>query len=216
MKMQAKRADDSSVWPIAIGLTGGIACGKSEVGLIFERLGAKILDADEVAHQLMRPGQPIYRKVVDRFGHTILENDGTIHRGALAERVFSLEEERRALNAIVHPEVLRVLRGWIGDHKKRKQVSVGIVPLLFETGRSDLWDVVVCVVSPKADVLKRLRKRGLNRRQSDQRIAAQLPLKEKRIRSDYVISNDGSLADLEIKTKEVWEQMIKKENRHHG
>jgi len=157
---------------VRIGITGGIACGKSEVGRALRRRGVPVLDADRVARDVLRPGRPAYRAVVRRFGRSILRRDGTIDRAALGRIVFDNDAERAALNARVHPAVLRAVGVWLADATRRRLAAAVIVPLLFETGSESMFDVVVCVGAPRREVLRRLRARGLTSRDADRRICA--------------------------------------------
>ena len=196
---------------LSIGLTGGIACGKSEAGCILEREGAQVRDADELAHELIRRGGPLFNKVVGRFGSEIIGPDGEIDRQILGRRVFADAAERKALEALIHPEVIRVLRDWIAGKIRQGKKAVAIVPLLFEVGWTDLWDAVVCVVSTEKIVIKRLKQRGLSEHEARARISAQMPLETKIRKANYVIQNDGTLDSLDKRTREVWQTIVREE-----
>ena len=196
---------------LSIGLTGGIACGKSEAGRILEREGAQVRDADELAHELIRYGGPLFDKVVERFGAGIVGRDGEIDRQILGRRVFADAADRKALEALIHPEVIRVLREWIAGETRRGKNAVAIVPLLFEVGWTDLWDAVVCVASSEEVVIERLKQRGLSEHEARARMSAQMPLEIKIRKANYVIQNDGTLDSLEKRTREVWQNIVREE-----
>jgi dephospho-CoA kinase len=196
---------------LAVGLTGGIACGKSEVGRILEREGAQVRDADELAHELIRNGGSMFDKVVGRFGAEIVGRDGEIDRRILGRRVFANAADRKALEALIHPEVIRVLVEWISGETRRGNNAVAIVPLLFEVGWTDVWDAVVCVASSEEVVMERLKQRGLSEREARARLSAQMPLEIKVRKSNHVIRNDGILDSLEKRTREVWQNIVREE-----
>ena len=192
-----------------IGLTGGPACGKSTVGREWERLGAAVLDTDAVAHELMRRGAPLFRRVVRRFGRAMIGPDGELDRRALGRRVFASARERRALEALVHPPVLARVRRWL--RTRGDTPAVVMVPLLFEVGWTAPWDLVVCVTAPKRAALARLRARGLTAAEARARWAAQWPVAEKARQSDIVIRNNGSPAELRRKVRALWKKIGKEE-----
>jgi len=188
---------------VILALTGGIACGKSEVGHILETLGFTVCDTDRVAHELMRKGCPVYQQVVESFGIGILRENGEIDRSKLGKIVFKETGKRQLLNSLVHPAVKEWLVDWLAVQAvERRNVAVQI-PLLFESGLTDLWDAVICVSSNKTLVRRRLAKRGLSETEIEARIRAQLPLEEKEKRSDYVIYNNGTLEELRKQTKQI-------------
>lgn len=200
----------------AVGLTGGIACGKTEVGRLFEREGAAVLDADDVAHEAIRKGRPAYQRIMECFGSGILGVDGEIDRPVLARRVFGDDRDRKALEAIVHPEVVEILRGWRDKVVAGGGVAVGIIPLLYEVGLEGMWDVVVCVKATPVVVAERLRLRGWTDEDAAARIGAQMPVEEKARRADYVIENNGSRDELAEKARDVWARISRKEKSYHG
>ena len=198
---------------LSIGLTGGIACGKSEAGRILEREGVQVRDADELAHELIRRGGPLFDKVVGWFGEEIVGPDGEIDRQILGRRVFADAAERKALEALIHPEVIRVLREWIAVETRQGKNAVAIAPLLFDVGWTDSWDAVVCVASTEKIVIERLKQRGLSEHDARARITAQMPLETKIRKASYVIRNDGTLDSLEKRTREVWRKIVREERQ---
>ncbi len=197
---------------LVVGITGGIACGKSEVGKILSRMGVAVRDTDEMAHELMRPGLPAYKKIVRSFGRQYLDARSRIDRRKLGERVFRNAGDRIKLERIVHPEVIRQLHRWLEGHRRRGRNAAGIVPLLFEVGWTAPWDAVICVTASRRTVLGRLRKRGLSRAEAQARIKAQMPVREKEDRADFVIRNNGDLPRLEKQTKKTWLNVLRKES----
>ena len=201
---------------LAIGVTGGIGCGKSAVGRILAEAGVQVRDADQIAHQVIAPDGAAYAAVRERFGASICTADGHIDRRALGERVFADQAEREALNRIVHPFVRRIWRGWMTSVLQADGVAAIVVPLLFEVKADKDVQVVIGVVASPDAIYERLAKRGLSREQADQRIAAQMAVDEKMRRSDYVIENKGTLQDLENATRAVLHTILEKERDRHG
>jgi len=194
-----------------LAVTGGLACGKSEVGRILQQHGFLVCDADEVAHDLMKKGQGIYQAVVDCFGEQILAENGEISRPELGKIVFENPAQLQKLNALVHPSIRKVLMKKMATFRKSTQPAAVLIPLLFEAKMEDLdWDAILCVSAEEEVVFDRLEKRGFNRRESAERIAAQFSLKEKESRSDVVLRNSGSLDNLESKLIDLVDQMQKK------
>lgn len=200
--------------PRVIGLTGGLACGKSEVGRRLARAGADVLDTDEVTRDLQKPGRPVFRAIVRRFGRGVLTPEGELDRRALARRVFENPRARRALEALVHPAVFEAVGKWLRGRKGRP--AVVIVPLLYETGRTKEWDAVICVTSPKPAAMARLKARGWTAAEARARWAAQMPPAEKARRADVVIRNNGSLADLGRNVRALWKRMMREEPCDHA
>lgn len=192
--------------PITLALTGGIACGKSEAGRIFAGEGFSVLDTDVVAHELMKAGSSVFEKVIERFGKSVVCEDGALDRKILGDKVFGDPAARNELNDLVHPAVIAAVKQWrlvqAGD------VAV-LVPLLFEIGWVDGWDAVVCVSSNESLIYQRLENRGLNEIEARRRIAAQMPLIEKEEKSDFIIKNNGSLKELRAETLNVLERVRK-------
>lgn len=199
-----------------VAITGGIACGKSEVGRILEGRRVQTRDADDVAHDLMEPGDAVYDRVVEQFGRSVLREDGRIDRHALGERVFASDMERRALNQIVHPAVAADFQAWAGRVRTSGEYGAAIVPLLFEAGMENSWDGIICVAASEETMIQRLEGRGLSRAQACQRIASQMPVAEKMKRADYVIENNGTRDELRERTLAVWQTILEKERLNHG
>jgi dephospho-CoA kinase len=200
---------------LVIGITGGIACGKTEVGRVLASDGVAVCDADDVARRQLTPGHPVFERVVARFGREILDGSGRVDRARLAKRVFASEDERAALNAITHPPVMEEIGEWIALARARGRAAAVIVPLLFEVGAEKHFDAVICVAADERIALERLRARGLTDEQSRRRMAAQWPLAEKVRRADFVIVNDGDLASLRERTREAYQEILRKERSEY-
>jgi len=180
--------------PYALGLTGGIAAGKSEVQRILLEQGVPVLDTDRVAHDVMQPGEEAYLRIVNHFGRDILQQDGQISRKRLGDIVFADDAARLTLNAMVHPEVGRCWRAWLSDQSG--PLAVVSIPLLFECGLQNHFEGTLCIWAPEPIMIKRLLTRGLTESQAKQRIQSQWPVDRKRAASTWSITNDGSLENL--------------------
>lgn len=194
---------------ITIGLTGGIGSGKSSVGSLLVERGAELIDADVLARAVVEPGQRAWAAVRERFGSLVIAADGRVDRAALADIVFSDEVARADLNAIVHPEVARAMLERVGEIALLggDQVVVLDVPLLVEAGGPDRYGVagVLVVDAPLELCIERLaRSRGMDRAESEQRIASQATREERLASADFVIMNIGSLEELDQMVDRAW------------
>lgn len=193
----------NSTHSIILGITGGIACGKTETGRILSSEGFKVLDSDFLAHELMQKGRPVYGMVVQKFGSAILGEEGEIDRGKLGALVFSDSQALCELNRLVHPAVIAAAKEWIAACREAQEDAAVLVPLLFEAGWTDGWDAVICVTAPEDQVFQRLEKRGMTKDEAYRRIAAQMPLTEKSARAGLVIQNGDTLESLSDRIKEL-------------
>jgi dephospho-CoA kinase len=178
-----------------IGLTGGIATGKSLVADYLRRKGIHIVDADQLAHEVVRQGEPAWQEVVDAFGREFLLPDGGLDREALGRLIFSVPEQRKKLEGIIHPRVFeaaeKMLRPLLTTDPER--VVVFSVPLLFESGFAKQVDRIVVVYADEATQTQRLMQRnGLTKEEALQRIHSQMPMDEKIKRADFVIDNTST------------------------
>lgn len=190
-----------------IGLTGGIATGKSTAARILEDLGARVIDADKIAHEIMEKGEPGYRQVVGHFGEQILTKDCEIDRRRLGETVFDDPQERRKLEELTHPLIIREIKERI--ERASAEVIIIEAPLLYEAGLDDFMDRVWVVACDRETQIERLQERdGLAAREAEKRIEAQMPLEEKCRRADRVIENNGDIEDLKENIFFVWQQTI--------
>ncbi len=191
-----------------MGLTGGIGTGKTTVAGMLEELGAEVIDADRLAHSLLRKGSKQYREVVAAFGKEILDRGGRISRKRLAERVFGRPRLLARLNRIIHPGVLEKLKARL--ERGRKPVRVAVVPLLYEVGLEDWFDYVVVVAADRKNVGRRLSaERGMKKVEIEKRRRAQWPLPRKRAKADLVIDNNGSLAATRRQAAGLWKKLKK-------
>jgi len=186
-----------------VGLTGGIGSGKSTVAGMFEKLGAHIIYADELAREAIAPGTSGFDAVVARFGPEIVHDDGRIDRKVLAASVFGQPENMVDLEAIIHPRVaaaLSALREAIDPSK----VVIYEIPLLVELEMADRFDKVVVVLAPAVDRIVRLKSRGLDDDDILERMGQQVSDEERRAVADFIIDNAGNRDFLEKQVKEVW------------
>lgn len=184
---------------IAIGLTGGVATGKSTVAKLLQEKGIPVVSSDELAHQAMAPGGPAYDEIITVFGPEVLSPEGKINRRLLGEIVFKDQAARKRLEEIVHPVVIKEIRQEL-ERLARDGAPIVVVevPLLFEVGLMDLFDYIWVVSSSYERQLQRLQERDrLTEIAAKERIAAQMSLAEKEKRADAVIKNDDGLDSLE-------------------
>lgn len=192
-----------------IGLTGGIASGKSTVATILKQLGATVINADELSREVVQPGNEAWKEIVGTFGADILQSDQTLDRKKLRTMVFNSPEARKKLEAIIHPKVRALAEERIRELAAAgRSTIVYEVPLLFE-GQLHLWLRPVILVASDVNTQKqRLRDRDhLTDTEAQQHIDAQMSLDEKRKLADYVIENNGSLDDLEHQVKSILEMI---------
>jgi dephospho-CoA kinase len=200
---------------LKLGLTGGIASGKSAVGEMFVKLGAHVIQADAVAHWLMQSGRPVYAEVVRRFGREILNPDGSINRPRLAEAAFgapgSAAPRVKELNEIVHPAVVEHENEWMEEIGQRDANAIAIVEaaLILESGTASRFDrLIVVTCHPEQRVLRYARRLGISeyaaRAEVTRRMAAQIPDDEKIKAADFVIDNSGSLDSTEQQVQRVF------------
>jgi len=191
---------------LKVGLTGNVASGKSSVARVWRGLGANVVDADLLARDAVAPGTPGLRRIAEAWGEEILDADGALDRAAMREIVFRDERARQRLEAIVHPEVARLRdEAFAAAEREGAPVVVADVPLLFEAGLADEFDVVVLVDAPESLRLERMvGDRGLDGAAARRIIAAQMPAERKRDRADLVIDNAGSVESLESAAREAW------------
>lgn len=204
---------------LKLGLTGGIASGKSAVGSMFVKLGAHLIESDAIAHWLMEPGRPVYEQIVRSFGSSILNEDRTINRSRLAEAAFgkpgsSVPPRVLELNAIVHPAVIRYENEWMDEIGKRDPNAIAIVEaaLILEAhaaGRFDRLIVVTC--QPEQRIQRFAQRHGISeaaaRAEVTRRMAAQISDEEKVKAADFVIDNSGSLESTEKQVAEIFQSL---------
>jgi dephospho-CoA kinase len=176
------------------GLTGGVGMGKSTAAGFFSSHGVRVVDTDDIARQLVGPGQPALAEIQNTFGKTLLASDGTLKRDELARIIFTRETDRKKLEAILHP---RIRERWLAQLETWRRegcaLALVVIPLLFETGAEAHSDKIICAACSPAAQHERLAARGWNAEQIRQRIAAQLPVEQKIARSHYVLWTEGAL-----------------------
>ena len=188
---------------LQVGLTGGIGSGKSTVAAMLADRGALVVDADELARQVLAPGEPAVSRVVEAFGDTVLAPDGSLDRATLASLIFGDPAKRAQLESIVHPEVAaRAAETMAGV--PQGTVVVYDVPLLVEKDMAGLFDVVVVVLADEETRLPRLTARGLSHDDAVGRIAAQADDEARRAVADVLIDNSGTLARLGTEVDDLW------------
>lgn len=191
-----------------IGLTGGIASGKTTVSNYLKRLGAMVLDADLVARQVVTPGQPAWYEIKETFGCEVFHADGTLDRAAMGRMVFFDSQVREKLNRIIHPRVTETFRRQIRELGQNGVKAVILdVPLLLETGMERMVDEVWVVAVDEATQLQRVMERDkLDEPAARARISAQMPLKEKLKRSHRVIDANQSMEDMFRQVEALWKE----------
>ncbi|MTI61531.1 MAG: dephospho-CoA kinase [Firmicutes bacterium] len=190
-----------------LGLTGGIASGKSTVSAILKELGAVIIDADKIAHQSMKYGTRAWEMIVETFGQYIQNDDGSINRRRLAGLVFNDQQKRKELESITHPIIISEIKNIVNSFADNEVIVID-APLLFEVGLDELVDCVWVIYTSRDIQLERLKKRdSLTTDEAESRIEAQLPLKEKCQMADFVIDNNGSIRELKQKIIKLWSDM---------
>jgi dephospho-CoA kinase len=191
-----------------VALTGGIATGKSHVRALFERLGVPTIDADLIARDVVATGTPGLDAIAVRFGHQILDAHGALDRKKLASIVFADAAARHDLEQIVHPAVRRTIDRWFESLDPATPLAVADIPLLYETGRDQDFDVVIVAACDPATQMTRVMKRdSVSEREARQRVDAQLPIGEKIRRAHSVIRTDGSFEETEAQVRTVLEAL---------
>lgn len=193
-----------------IGLTGGIACGKSTVAAMLAARGALIIDADRIAREIVLPGSPVLAQVADRFGQAVLLPDGSLDRKRLGSIIFGDDQARKDLEGLLHPPIRALMR----ERKERYEAEepdkllVLDIPLLYESKLEWMVSRVMVVYCPREVQLERLIHRdGLAAEQAEARLLAQLPIEEKRLRADIVIDNSGSFESTERQVDAFWSSL---------
>jgi dephospho-CoA kinase len=197
-----------------VGLTGGIASGKSTVARMLAQKGALLIDLDELAHEVEMPGGEVWEGIVRHFGDGVLRPDRTIDRGKLGEVVFSDPEKLKLLNGLVHPAVF-------GEWNRRLQriretspgaIVVSAIPLLIEAGMTGMVDLVMLVYLPPEKQMARLMERnGYTRHEAGLRIASQMPLEKKMLHADIVVNNENSEEETRDALAGIWDELTRRE-----
>jgi dephospho-CoA kinase len=193
-----------------VGLTGGIACGKSTVANIFVALGAYLIDFDKLAHEAQEPGKPAWKEIVNYFGKGILNQDDTINRNKLAQIVFTDKKKLEVLNNIVHPLVFNLWQERLNKIKIKEEHAIVLadIPLLFEGKMQNLFDLTILVaISPEEQICRLMARNDLSRDDAQIRLKNQMPIADKIGLADIVIDNSGDFTQAEKKVTEIWQQL---------
>jgi dephospho-CoA kinase len=203
---------------ILVGLTGGVATGKTTVARVLKQCGAVIIDADELAREAVKPGKPAWREIIHRFGKGILNRDQTINRQALGAMVFHDRSQLRLLERIIHPRVAREQARLTKQAAKKdpKAVVIYDVPLLFEAGIDKRVDKIIVVTADRQTQIARLKTRnGLTQAEALRRIKSQMPLPMKRRLADYVVDGNLSRKRLCQRASTIFDQLQSPEVLSH-
>ena len=197
---------------LIVGLTGGVASGKTAVSKVLEEQGAYIIDADHIARELVQPHKPAWKELVRAFGQEILQEDGSIHRKKLAGKVFGDAKQRKRLNRILHPRIRKEMDRRAKEIGQRDPEAIVVIdaPLLIEVGNHRQMDKLIVVTSTRSQQIGRLKDRdGANREEALKIVSSQMPLEEKLKFADFVIRNEGSLEETKRKAREVFRELRK-------
>lgn len=195
---------------MVVGLTGGIASGKSLVSTELKRLGAHIIDADIIAREIVVPGNPAYYEIISEFGQEVLREDGTLNRKMLGSVVFADDKRLKALNSITHPRILKRIEDDIEKINAAcaHPLIVVDIALLIELGFHKKVEKVIVVFADDDKLVKRMMARdNLTEHEAKQRLSAQLPMKEKLRYADYVIDNNGSVEEAQAQVKKLHDEL---------
>jgi dephospho-CoA kinase len=202
-----------------VGLTGGIATGKTTVSALLKKAGAVIIDADRIARKVVKKGQPAYREIVQNFGETILLPDGEINRRVLGDIIFNDPQRKQLLNRIVHPHVRKEQNRRLKHIQEKDPDAIVIldIPLLIETQtHRDLSEVIV-VYAPEHIQIKRLMQRdGISKTDALARVRSQMPIEEKKDKATIVIDNSGTRENTRTQTLKIFQRLKDKLNMHSG
>lgn len=191
-----------------IGLTGSFGTGKTFIASIFRSLGARIIDADRIAHEVIRERTDAYRRIIRHFGKDILDKNGDIDRSKLSGIVFNDKDELDNLNKIIHPKVIKEIKKKVKKTRHDKIIIID-APLLIEAGLAGFVDKLVVVKSSRAKQIDRcIKKFGLKKEEVMKRIKSQIPLEKKIKMADFVIDNDGTRSETRKKALKIWREIL--------
>jgi dephospho-CoA kinase len=192
---------------LKVGLTGGIATGKSYVLSVLSELGCEVIDADTIAHLAVEPGRPAYQDIINHFGDEILNEDGVINRAALGAIIFANKTAREKLNAIVHPRVYEAQAEWFEEVARRNPAAIAVVDaaLMIETGSYLRFDkVIVVYCDPELQFQRLMERNGFSRDQAQARISTQMPSQEKLGYADYSIDTSNGFEDTRRQAEKIY------------
>jgi dephospho-CoA kinase len=199
---------------LIVGLTGGIASGKSTIADMFKMEGAYIIDIDKISRDVVKPGKPAWQDVVHVFGKEVLNEDQTLNRKKVGDIVFSDPEKRKKLEEIIHPKITAEKLMKINEIERKDKQAIVIVdiPLLIETGKQDTVDKVVLVyTSPQGQIERLVKRDGLSLEEAHKRLASQMPIENKKKYAHYIINNEKPLEEIQKKVKETFRELKKEE-----
>lgn len=189
---------------LSLGLTGGIGSGKSTVSALLEERGAVVVDADRIVRSLQEPGEPVFEAMVEAFGPSIVADDGTLDRQAVADIVFGDDDALKTLNGIVHPAVGAAIAERLVELAETDEVVILDIPLLVESGRDDMAAVIVVDVDPELAVQRLVEHRGFNEEDARSRMARQVSREERLAKADVILDNSGTLDHLQSQVEALW------------
>lgn len=195
---------------LVVGLTGGVGSGKTTVSKMLNEEGAYLIDADQIARELVQPRTAAWNELIRVFGKEILEDNESIHRKKLAAKVFSDPAQRNLLNQILHPRIKKEMQRRMREIGQRDPDAIVVIdaPLLVELGDHREMDKVIVVTSGEAQQVERLREReGASEEEARRILSSQMPMEEKLKVADFVIRNDGSLEETRRRAKEVFQEL---------
>ncbi|WAC07062.1 MAG: dephospho-CoA kinase [Thermodesulfobacteriota bacterium] len=199
---------------LIVGLTGGIASGKTTIADMFKKEGAYIIDIDMISREVVKPGKPAWGEVVHIFGKEVLNEDQTLNRKKVGDIVFSDAEKRKKLEDIIHPEIAKERLIKINEIAKKNDRAIVIidVPLLIETNKQDTVDKVVLVyTSPQGQVERMVKRDGFSLEEANNRLAAQMPIEKKKKFAHFIITNDGPCEKIQKEVKKIFRELKKEE-----
>ena len=197
---------------LIVGLTGGVASGKTAVSQFLKEEGAYIIDADQIARELVQPHQPVWSELIKAFGKEILQEDGSIHRKKLADKVFADPKQRKLLNQILHPRIKEEMDRRIKEVRRKDPEAIVVIdaPLIVELGDHREMDKLIVVTSTQTQQIKRLKERdGISPEEVLRILSSQMPVEEKVVLADFVIRNEGSLEETKKRAKEIFKELKK-------
>ena len=197
---------------LIVGLTGGVASGKTAVSRVLREEGAYIIDADQIARELVQPHKPAWNELVRAFGKKILQEDGSIHRRKLADKVFTDPEQRKVLNQILHPRIKEEMDRRTKEIGQKDPEAIVVIdaPLLVELGVYRKVDQLIVITSTQMQQMERLKERdGRSPEEALRLFSSQMPVEEKVKLADFVIRNEGSLEETKKRAKEVFKELKK-------
>jgi dephospho-CoA kinase len=197
---------------LIVGLTGGVASGKTAASQVLKEEGAYIIDADQIARELVQPQKPAWKELIRAFGKEILHEDGSLHRKKLADKVFAHPKQRKCLNQILHPRIKEEMDRRTKEIGQKDPEAIVVVdaPLLVELGEHHEMDKLIVVTSTQTQQIERLKDRdGISPEEALRILSSQMPLGEKVKLADFVIGNEGSLEETKKRTREVFKELKK-------